>query len=371
MAYDSAMPEGTKRLNAVNELLRRLLNTTPGLPNTKDELTRVTNEYMITMKISGYPERYRQDTILDAYRGYKNKLSKAENGDSPLFRNKEDGAQERYNNKIKVKSTWFRGKKNQNQNQNANPPPTTKHKKPKPKKNPIPAKIDTNDSRKIKGVVFIPYTKGSTLRKAIQTADDKTSKLLGLDRTKYVERAGIKIASLLVRKNIWLELQGGCQRPKCYVCKSQHGKGISCRLENICYQITCSICEKQEKKVIYIGETSRSAYERILEHMFLFRWRKEGDVEQGQANSVLWQHSKATHQGQMTTDDWSIKITSQHFTSLNRKMTEAVRISREPEASLLNNKQEFGAINSNIWGRKDRQRGYQEEKKPQSRGTTK
>ena len=65
MAYNSAMPEGTKRLNAVNELMRRLLNTTPGLPDTQEELIRVTNEYMVTMKSSGYPERYRRDTILD------------------------------------------------------------------------------------------------------------------------------------------------------------------------------------------------------------------------------------------------------------------------------------------------------------------
>mgnify|MGYP003326363475 CR=1 FL=1 len=110
MSYDSAMPEGTKRLNAVNELLRRLMNTTPDLPNTKIELTKATNEYMKIMKNSGYSERYRRDTILDAYRGYKKKLENAVKDNTPLFRTKEDGARGRYNSKILVKSNWFKQK---------------------------------------------------------------------------------------------------------------------------------------------------------------------------------------------------------------------------------------------------------------------
>ena len=73
-----------------------------------------------------------------------------------------------------------------------------------------------------------------------------------------------------------------------------------------------SLCKKEEKKIFYIGETSRSSYEILLEHMILFKGKKEGDPEKNQANSVLWAHSKDSHHGLMKTFDLEIKITSSH-----------------------------------------------------------
>ena len=64
MKATSAMPEKIKRKTLVNELLRHLLNTTHYLPNAKEESTNVTNKYMITMMISGYPEKTRKETVL-------------------------------------------------------------------------------------------------------------------------------------------------------------------------------------------------------------------------------------------------------------------------------------------------------------------
>ena len=142
-----------------------------------------------------------------------------------------------------------------------------------------------------------------------------------------------------MRKNIWYSLNGGCGRAKCYPCKSSAGKGISCRQESICYEMVCKVCEEQERRTIYIGESSRSAFERIHEHMWLFLAKKEGDVEKNQSNSVLWHHSK------MRTSDWRVKITSSHMSALSRQITEAVRISREPSSSVLNSKNEFGSNN--------------------------
>ena len=53
----------------------------------------------------------------------------------------------------------------------------------------------------------------------------------------------------------------------------------------------------------------------------------------------------ARHEGKMLPEDWCIKVTATHQTSLNRQMTEAVRISREPSQNLLNSKLEFSANN--------------------------
>ena len=156
----------------------------------------------------------------------------------------------------------------------------------------------------------------------------------------------MKLSSMLVVKDPWFQLNGGCGRRTCYPCISSKGKGLSCRSESICYQIVCKLCQKNdEKKTIYIGETSRSGYERILEHMTMFKLKKEGDPEKNQQNSVFWGHSRDSHQGTMKTYDWEIKLVSSHKSALNRQVTEATRISREKKADLFNSKQEFGSNN--------------------------
>ena len=142
----------------------------------------------------------------------------------------------------------------------------------------LPTTTSAPDSREIETVVFVPYTIGGQLRKQLQKIDDQTTKVLGMGRTKYVERAGVSMIDTLVDKNIWLRLQQGCGRQFCYPCKSSKGQGISCRLESICYSISCRICEREEmRRVIYYGETSRSACERLYEHFHMFKAKKEGD----------------------------------------------------------------------------------------------
>ena len=80
---------------------------------------------------------------------------------------------------------------------------------------------------------------------------------------------------------------GGCQRPLCHPCQETGGKGISCRKESVNYKFTCKPCKKEEKKIFYLGETGRSAYERAKEHVWNFRMKKEGDPEKNEANGVL------------------------------------------------------------------------------------
>ena len=141
-------------------------------------------------------------------------------------------------------------------------------------------------------------------------------------------------------------MQGGCKRQTCYHCNnSSHGKGISCRQEGIVYELKCSICEEAGNKARYVGESSRSFYERLGEHYYLFKHKKEGDPEKNEASSALWLHSKAKHNGEMKTTHWKTKILSSHRTALNRQVTEATIISNEGLDVLLNSKNEFGANN--------------------------
>ena len=198
--------------------------------------------------------------------------------------------------------------------------------------------------RDFDGVIFVPHTQGSSLQKTLQKIDDDFTKCHGLNRTKYVERAGTTLRDTLVCKNPWYALQGGCKRPTCHICNSNGGKGANCRKEGACYTIECKMCDAVGNKTKYIGETSRSPYERMSEHMKLFHGQKEGDPDTGKASSVLWLHSRDAHGGEMTGDDWKSKIISSHRTALNRQVTEAILIQEiDNEVNLLNSKNEFGA----------------------------
>ena len=364
MKSSSAMPERIKRETLVNELLRRLLNTTQNLPDARKESVEVTNQYMITMKISGYNQKIRRETVISAFKGLKEKLHQSNEDGKRLHRHKEEGARERHMSKIRLKSNWFNKKKkgsipsqptpsvDQNMQQtNQVPGPSfslsQQRRRGKRSQKPLPnPPLKKQDNRRVESVIFIPHTANSSLRKKLQESDDEMTRVLGMGRAKFIEEAGMKLSSMLVVKDPWFQLNGGCGRRTCYPCISSKGKGLSCRSESICYQIVCKLCQKNdEKKTIYIGETSRSGYERILEHMTMFKLKKEGDPEKNQQNSVFWGHSRDSHQGTMKTYDWEIKLVSSHKSALNRQVTEATRISREKKADLFNSKQEFGSNN--------------------------
>ena len=181
----------------------------------------VTNQYMVTMKNSGYSEKVRKETVLTGYKGLQEKLRQVSEEGRRMNRHMNEGAKERYKAKIGMKSSWFKGKKQQK----AAPVPAhkpnmalakqrrlAKRKKGLPK--PKPAK--KQDDREIEGVIFIPHTADNSLRKLLQAEDDDITKVMKMGRTKYVEHAGVKLSSQLVRKNIWYSLGGGCGRPKCY-----------------------------------------------------------------------------------------------------------------------------------------------------------
>ena len=240
MPANSAMPEGIKRQTITNELIRRIFNCYRNQPETEAAIKEATNDYMEAMKISGYEEKTRKETVVAAFKGMAGKLRQASEENKPLHRHKEDGAGDRFNRKISAKSNINTSRTNKKKRKPAKPVPT------------LPRKVD---SRPIESVVFIPYTKGGRLQKELQSQDDKLTASLSLGRTCYVERAGTKLKEKIVNKNPWTRMNGGCGRQTCYPCKSTKGAGISCRHESVCYELVCLRCEENKKRTIYIGET--------------------------------------------------------------------------------------------------------------------
>ena len=304
------------------------------------------NQYMVEMRDSGYSEQYRRDTLVNTMRGYRRKVEEADKGGIPLYREGHEGERERHMWKLKAKANWFNKKKRTNARiVEENEKGYTKTNKSVPWRNGT--RLASRDDREVEGVIFVPHTQSSSLQKVLQHREYRVTKAFGMRRTKYVERGGVTLKDLLVNKNPWQELNGGCGRQDCHLCLSQQGKGTSGRREGVCYRMECLQCENGGEgthKTWYIGESSRSAFERLSEHMWLFRHRKEGDQEKQEASSALWRHSRDAHNGALEEKDWKSSITSTHIGALGRQVTEAMSIaSGQPGVVLLNSKHKFGA----------------------------
>ena len=83
---------------------------------------------------------------------------------------------------------------------------------------------------------------------------------------------------------------------------------------------------------VYVGETARSLYERGMEHQKAYRDKKE--------DSHMYKHHVVHHGGQGETK-FHLRPIKFHRTALNRQLSEAVRIGRLGEGTVLNSKSEY------------------------------
>ena len=239
---DTALPERMKYQNASNELIRRLLNTSRAMAKYDDEVVRVTNEFMVTLKISGYTEGFRLQIALSAHRGVRKMEERDEEGIRNLYRLQTEGASWRHKMKTGANSNWFKKKKEEEK--------TTEKAhggggKPKYKTNQVKneGRRGKKDEREVDGVIFVPFTNKGRLKEALQQQDDDMTRVMRTPRVRYIENPGTAIKDILVEKDPWFRLAGGCSRPNCPVCYWNHGKGIRCTKEGVCYRIQCHLCE--------------------------------------------------------------------------------------------------------------------------------
>ena len=82
MHANSAQSISCRNSVHTQELLRRLLNSSP-LLDWKTEVAPVLSVYMARMKHSGYPEKYRVDTLARTLRIYDKMVEDDSNGSRP------------------------------------------------------------------------------------------------------------------------------------------------------------------------------------------------------------------------------------------------------------------------------------------------
>ena len=205
--------------------------------------------------------------------------------------------------------------------------------------------------------MFIPYTPNGELAKILRDNENKLEDLTGT-RLKIVERTGTKLVDLITRSNPWQGLD--CQRENCLLCftKSQTEKLKSqeCTKRNIVYETRCRTCEDNEKLRIeeleidekskleeikklkifkYIGETSRSAFER--------GWEYVNDMATLNKRSHMLKHVIMNHpEDDMADVKFGMKVLKFCQTSFERQVLEAVTIQKERKTHhLLNSRTEY------------------------------
>ena len=158
---------------------------------------------------------------------------------------------------------------------------------------------------------------------------------------KIVERCGSSLRSRFPLSTLWEGNQ--CGRKDCTTCTQGAEKIPQCTKTSVVYENICQKCNKEaggkkelEKVVedsIYIGESSRSIYERSKEHWEDWRSRS--------SKSHILKHQELAHEG--AEDPLFIMRTVRFFrTALSRQVGEAVRIMRRGGAcSILNSKSEY------------------------------
>ena len=139
-------------------------------------------------------------------------------------------------------------------------------------------------------VLFVDQTVvGGELARRLQQVEDRLAGVTGY-RVRIADTSGSQLFRLLPSTNPWG--QGDCSRPGCYTCSQEGEKKVNCKERNIIHESACILCngdrfEKkskwesfQEMTAVYVGETSRSIFERAEDH-----WR---DVQSEKIESHMW-----------------------------------------------------------------------------------
>ena len=338
-----------------NELTRRLSNI--NLENSeKFQYIQVTNQYTQELKNSEYPYRTAKEIIISGLRGLQTKIKLRKIKNQEFYRSAHSTASQRAKKKLVSKENWY---KQQETQENSCGQENTKEnaRKGVPEKPETSSKKNKNQESKIKAVMFVPFTQGSELAKLLRENEENLVKLTG-SKVKIVERTGTKIQDLLTRSNPWKGHD--CQRENCLLCftklRTENNKTQDCHQRNIVYETRCLTCQEQEigrienleisekektelknkiKLFKYIGESSRSSFERGWEHL--------NDLTSLSNKSHMLKHILIEHQEQEISEiKFGMKILKTCRTSFERQIYESVAIQQNrQEHVILNSRAEY------------------------------
>ena len=184
-------------------------------------------------------------------------------------------------------------------------------------------------------VLQVPSSKDSRLLRALSRVEPGLAKTTNF-HVKLVEKSGRPLSKMFQTDFS----DGRCGRESCLVCTNPDLKGPSmCMVSNVVYESVCSICDDKHKidksphEGRYIGETSRTLFERATEHHALLN---NLDV-----TSFMYKHWVVVHKDLESPPKFKFRVVKKHVDPLSRLIHEAVRIL---SSATMNSKSEWGGF---------------------------
>ena len=348
---ESAMGMKQKYCINANELTRRLYVVDEEDEGGENEVLKIIEDFTRQLKNSGWERKEAKEMVTSGYVAWKRRIRRRQEEGSELYRSAASSLQTRTRRKLTGKEDWYKKKPKKRKRDEFD----DNERRVVRKKENEPEEDEERQDRTI-SVMFVPYTKGGELARRLRLAEEDLLKQTGV-KIKIVERTGRKIVDILHKSDPW---QGrDCGRPQCILCdtKIKTNKYLSqdCTKRCIIYETWCMSCEEKERKQIeeetddekeqrrrmnniqlykYIGESSRSLYERGLEH--------QRDRDELKADSHMIKHYFDKHAEEDLGDmRFGARILKQARTAFNRQIGESVAIQSSKNHHLLNSKSEY------------------------------
>ena len=356
----SAMSSQQKIQILANELTRRVSNI--NVKNNKQEAyDSVVEQFTQELKNSEFNHKNAREIVMSGLRGFKNKVSRRINKNEDFYRAAHKTAHLRARKKLVARETWYKEQEKSAQPSQDEACSTRSTLGRSATRSLSKAEYKNNDKNKqeskIKAVMFVPHTPGSELARKLRENEENLVKITKT-KVKIIERAGTKLQDLLTRSNPWKG--SDCMRTNCILCftksRTEKNKSQDCHQRNIVYETRCLNCEEQELNRIleqeipdqdkkneqakiklykYIGESSRSCYERGWEHI--------NDLTQLKSSSHMLKHVLTKHPEQDFKEvRFGMKVIRNCKTSFERQIYESVAIQQERgEHHILNSRSEY------------------------------
>ena len=328
----TAMGEDSKLQILSNDLIRRLKNNAEELG--EGAKVKIVDDYSQKLLNSGFRGEQLQRIVTNGIKGYESKLKRCMEQGRKLHRSSTNSQGARVKKKLLAKSSWFKRRKKREQDEKQ-PGGRTFGNKSKGSRH--------HRELEVKTVLFVEQSPRGELAKRLREAIREMEHTLGF-RVKIVERTGRSLGSKFPLNNLWAGAK--CGREDCITCEQGGEEELPpCTKPNLVYENICVGCnpgakgrmEQEELKTsiptVYIGETSRSIFERSKEH-----W--EGARKMCGKNHMV-KHQLMEHEGEQE-PNFHMKVRGFYKTALARQVAEAVLIRRRGgEGAILNSRGEF------------------------------
>ena len=319
----SAMNENQKIQILSQDMVRRLFNVREEL-GAKNR-GEVVDKYAKKLLQSGYNKEQTRKMIMNGIKGFERKRKMR---GEQLRRTAKKSSKSRHVKKLLSKTTWYKKKSSPDNNSRG--------------KGGGAAVKNKEQEQEPQSVLFVEYSRNGELASRMRELMKRLAKVIGFS-VKVVERAGTALKNLFPTTTLWDGNQ--CGREECTTCYQGAEKLPNCRKASLVYENVCKRCNpgadskkelvdvKSDIPTLYVGETSRSVFERSKEHWKAWRSQKE--------DSHMLRHQVAEHGGEGD-PQFTMRVVKYYKTALSRQVGEAVRIRRRGGAGcILNSKSEY------------------------------